>query len=104
MCIGHTFYLIDKNTQLDNNWTYTVEYTKQPDVRMAHPILNFTKMISEELAYIPIDCFEFSIEWYFYWTNLFAQLDSNFNIFLQAFLLTQLENAKEYRQIISIIQ
>lgn len=74
------------------------------EIRLVHPLLNLTKLMADELAYIPIDCYEFGVEWDKFWNDLYTALNKDFNIVLQAALLTQLENAKKYRTIIRIIQ
>lgn len=81
-CIGHSVGLIDKWTQFENNFTYTVNFTQIEELRLTYPILNFTAMIAFQLAVIPLDCFEFAVQVDFYWTDLFAKMGNNISIFL----------------------
>lgn len=70
-CIGNTFGFIDKTVQFQNNLSLTVNYTKIEDLRLAYPVLNFTGMIANHFALIPVDCFNFWRQFQWYWENLF---------------------------------
>ena len=71
---------------------------------MAYPMLNMTGMVAFYLAPIPIDCFEFWVQYQFYWNDLFSKMYNNVSVFLQAYLLSQMSNAKKYRDSIRIMQ
>jgi hypothetical protein len=56
--------------------------------------MNFTKMISEQFSYIPPYCYEFFfIEVYYWWSELYASMEYDFNFLLISFLFTQMGNA-----------
>lgn len=104
-CIGKSVGLVDKVTQFGNNFTYTYNYTQIEDLRIVYPLINFTGMIAFYLAPIPIDCFEWEAQMEFYAVDLFDnQMDGSVSVFLQAYLLSQMSNAKKYRDSIRIIQ
>lgn len=103
-CIGNSFGFIDKTVQFQNNLSLTLNYTKVEDVRLAYPVLNFTGMIANYLANIPVDCFNFWRQFQFYWENLFFKMGNSVTVFLQAYLLSQMSNAKKYRDSIRVIQ
>jgi len=51
--------------------------------------LNFTGMLAGPFADILPYCYEFTaIEALGYWNNLYAQMDSDFSVLIQAFLFT----------------
>jgi hypothetical protein len=60
-CIGKTFRFIDQVVQFENNYTETVNYTQLEDIRLAYPLLNFTKMLGTSFAQMPPDCFAFLV-------------------------------------------
>lgn len=81
-CIGHSFGLVDKVVQLQNNVSYTLNYTKIEDIRLSYPLLNFTGMLAYYIAPLPIDCFEFWVQYQFYWEDLYNKMGNNLSVFL----------------------
>ena len=49
-CIGKTFKFVDEIVQFENNYTETIDYTPLDDIRLAYPLLNFTKMLGTSFA------------------------------------------------------
>lgn len=66
-CIGHSWFFVDKSVQFYNNASFEFMYTKVENLRVVYPVLNFTGMIAKDFAPIPIDCFEFGLQFYTYW-------------------------------------
>ena len=81
-CIGHTFSFADKAVQFYNNVTLEFMYTEFVDLRLVYPVLNFTGMIAEDFAMIPVTCFEFYVQFYEYWNNIWIQMNSDISIFI----------------------
>jgi len=103
-CIGHTFNFVDKTVQFYNNATETYLYTPLEDIRVIYPVLNFTGMIAYDFALVPLDCYEFVIEFSAYFIELWAIMDDDISVFIQAFLFSQMSNAKKFRAAIEAIQ
>ena len=75
-----------------------MDYRNLSMIRPVYPILNFTKMIGTSAADIPKDCFTFFLQASQYWTDLYAQMNNDPSVFMQAFLFTQMGNANKFRK------
>lgn len=89
--------------QFDNNITYEYNYVPPEDFRFFYPLLNFTGMMAIDLAEIPLQCYEFSIEFEDYWEAQGALMNNDPSLLLQAFLFTQMSNAINYKNSIDTI-
>lgn len=103
-CIFAIIGFADDTTQFDNNITKEFEYTAPEDIKIAYPWLNFTGMIAGPFADCFPNCYEFVfVEVNAYWINLYAQMDNDISVLIQAFLFTQMGNALKYRTAIDHI-
>lgn len=88
MCVGHTLGFVDDTVQFDNNITYEYNYVEPDDFRIMYPLLNFTGMMAIDLAEIPLQCFEFGVEFEAYWAAQAALMNNDPSLLIQAFLFT----------------
>lgn len=103
-CIFSIIGFVDDTTQFDNNITKEFEFTDPDEIIAAYPYLNFTGMVAGPFAEVLPYCYEFlAIEALAYWNNLYAQMNNDFSILIQAFLFTQMGNALKYRTAIDHI-
>ena len=71
-CIGKTLDLVDDVVIFANNFTETFGFTEIPDVRPVLPFINLTAAINDDLAYMPLYCWEFGIEMQAEWETIYA--------------------------------
>jgi len=102
-CIGHIIGFVDDTVQFENNYTAELFYTPIEDIRWAYPVLNFTGMVSNDFAEIPYTCWLYWVEFYTYWMKIYSDNKSDVSIFIQAFLFTQMGNAKKFKSSIDTI-
>ena len=102
-CIGKALDLVDDVVIFGNNFTETFGFTPIPEVRPLLPFINLTQAVNDDLAYIPLYCWEFGIEMAAEWETIYAASNNDPSEFIQAFLFSLMAHSKSFKDSIDVI-